>query len=412
MYIIDQNNVGTLYYLFTDHLGSPNLITDASGNTVQELSFDAWGKRRDPATWQPYAVDASIPPAVIDRGFTFHEHLYPFTLINMNGRAYDPLVGRFLSADPYIQAPDNPQNLNRYSYCLNNPLRYSDPSGEFIQFAIYAAFAYLAGANYNKDKETGEWAWNPLTWGASDKPGFQVGVNSSTDGKNWGAYAGPPGGINVAYNNQMGWGLGYSNPNTGDNNFYYPGYNYDIAGQNAMSDLKASKRDLNSSMNQRNSFDWDFYAGIGLMSAEEVYYSDIYGTWLGKDFSFHKLSVKGNGFIGGKNKFGYKWSNRFTWAGRTLSGYNAYNTVDQWRNNEIDTPTTLAELSSNAFSTYGGYYGVAWGVGWETGRYITDREWYQKAIFNLWWDVWEWRIGPPSQQNEMTWNYLINNYPK
>ena len=50
----------------------------------------------------------------------------------MNGRAYDPLVGRFLSADPYIQAPDNTQNLNRYSYCLNNPLRYSDPSGEFF----------------------------------------------------------------------------------------------------------------------------------------------------------------------------------------------------------------------------------------------------------------------------------------
>jgi hypothetical protein len=46
--------------------------------------------------------------------------------------ALQPMVGRFLSADPYIQAPDNPQNLNRYSYCLNNPLRYSDPSGEFL----------------------------------------------------------------------------------------------------------------------------------------------------------------------------------------------------------------------------------------------------------------------------------------
>ncbi|MDD2962416.1 MAG: polymorphic toxin type 23 domain-containing protein [Bacteroidales bacterium] len=132
-----------MYYIYTDHLGSPNLITDAECNVVQELSFDAWGNRRDPATWQPYTSLASIPSPLIDRGFTFHEHLYPFTLINMNGRAYDPLVGRFLSADPYIQAPDNPQNLNRYSYCLNNPLRYTDPSGEFlaIPFMIIASTA-------------------------------------------------------------------------------------------------------------------------------------------------------------------------------------------------------------------------------------------------------------------------------
>jgi RHS repeat-associated protein len=159
MYIIDETNTGTLYYILTDHLGSPCLITDASGNTVQELSFDAWGKRRDPATWQPYATNATIPPAFIDRGFTFHslpreerngEHLYPFTLINMNGRAYDPLVGRFLSPDPYIQAPDNTQNLNRYSYCLNNPLRYTDPDGEvLIPFLVGAAIGVLTNGMNN-----------------------------------------------------------------------------------------------------------------------------------------------------------------------------------------------------------------------------------------------------------------------
>ena len=47
----------------------------------------------------------------------------------MNGRLYDPLVGRFLSVDPYIQNPGFTQEYNRYSYCLNNPLRYTDPSG-------------------------------------------------------------------------------------------------------------------------------------------------------------------------------------------------------------------------------------------------------------------------------------------
>jgi len=56
----------------------------------------------------------------------------------MNGRMYDPLVGRFLSPDPYVQVPDFSQSFNRYSYCLNNPLIYTDPSGELI-FSILSA---------------------------------------------------------------------------------------------------------------------------------------------------------------------------------------------------------------------------------------------------------------------------------
>jgi hypothetical protein len=47
----------------------------------------------------------------------------------MNGRIYDPTLGRFLQADPHIQAPMNSQNYNRYSYVLNNPMSYTDPSG-------------------------------------------------------------------------------------------------------------------------------------------------------------------------------------------------------------------------------------------------------------------------------------------
>ncbi len=68
-------------------------------------------------------------PSLGDRGYTFHEHLPQFALINMNGRVYDPVLGRFLSPDPYVQAPTNTQNYNRYSYCINNPLKYVDLSG-------------------------------------------------------------------------------------------------------------------------------------------------------------------------------------------------------------------------------------------------------------------------------------------
>lgn len=57
-------------------------------------------------------------------------------LINMNGRMYDPVLGSFLSPDNYIQNPDNSQSFNRYAYCLNNPLRYVDPDGEFFTWSI------------------------------------------------------------------------------------------------------------------------------------------------------------------------------------------------------------------------------------------------------------------------------------
>ena len=87
---------------------------------------------------------------LFDRGYTGHEHLEEFNLINMNGRVYDPLLGRFMSPDNYIQAPDYTQNFNRYSYALNNPLIYTDPSGDFV-FQLFAAWAgnYLMGVADN-----------------------------------------------------------------------------------------------------------------------------------------------------------------------------------------------------------------------------------------------------------------------
>ncbi|VVH57833.1 Rhs family protein-like precursor, partial [uncultured Gammaproteobacteria bacterium] len=79
-----------------------------------------------------------IIPALTNRGFTGHEHIDEMGLIHMNGRVYDPQIGRFLSADPYIQAPYNTQSYNRYSYVMNNPLKYTDPDG-YRSLALIAA---------------------------------------------------------------------------------------------------------------------------------------------------------------------------------------------------------------------------------------------------------------------------------
>ena len=87
---------------------------------------------RNTANWNNYTPGSEPVLFVAGRGFTGHEHLPWFNLINMNGRLYDPLTAQFLSPDNYVQLPNFTQNFNRYSYCLNNPLKYSDPSGEYI----------------------------------------------------------------------------------------------------------------------------------------------------------------------------------------------------------------------------------------------------------------------------------------
>ena len=121
-----MNRMTDIYYILKDNLGSWTTITDSVGAVEQEMSFDAWGNRRDPDSWRG---SDQLPAPLFDRGFTGHEHLYAFGLINMNGRIYDPQMSSFLSVDAYVQSPDNSQNFNRYAYCLNNPLKYTDPSG-------------------------------------------------------------------------------------------------------------------------------------------------------------------------------------------------------------------------------------------------------------------------------------------
>jgi RHS repeat-associated protein len=125
-----------------DHLGSITSITDygstassysvASGNKTGRYSEDAWGQRRNPLTWSgapPATTDDGGADSLTPRGFTGHEMLDDLGLVHMNGRIYDPLLGRFLSADPIVQFPGILQSYNRYSYVRNNPLSRLDPSG-------------------------------------------------------------------------------------------------------------------------------------------------------------------------------------------------------------------------------------------------------------------------------------------
>src|SRR5258706_1162417 len=154
-----------------DHLGSTVAITDEASTDL--MGFDAWRQRRS-------AADTGAPAATFksDRGFTGHEHLDEVGLIHMNGRLYDPTLGRFFSADPIVQAPYNLQSYNRYSYVLNNPLSLTDPSGfswwtrwRRPIFAIAAA-AFIGGFNFTSFFSEGAMSW---TAGANGLPGAIAG---------------------------------------------------------------------------------------------------------------------------------------------------------------------------------------------------------------------------------------------
>jgi len=127
----------TLYY-HDDHLGGTNVLTDSTGNLKEVIEYEPFGTE---SRHDRYGSSAEVA-------------LYYFTgqrkddetgLYFYNARYYDPVLGRFIQADTIVQSPSNPQTLNRYTYCNNNPVNYTDPTGHwwwFVALIIKAAIAH------------------------------------------------------------------------------------------------------------------------------------------------------------------------------------------------------------------------------------------------------------------------------
>lgn len=167
---IRENGAIKYYAAFTDQQGNILSVVDENGGRVFDATYDAWGRQT-----------VTLNTIGLRRGYTGHEMMGEFGLINMNGRVYDPTLGRFLSPDNYVQAPDNSQSFNRYSYCLNNPLKYTDPSGEFWNLIIGAAI----GGIFN-------WASHGFQLNAKGLGYFATGAVAGAVG------AGLASGVNVA----------------------------------------------------------------------------------------------------------------------------------------------------------------------------------------------------------------------
>ncbi len=163
-------------------------MTDKDGNEKERQAFDPWGNRREPDDWT--SLITTPVSHITGRGYTMHEHLDGFALINMNGRVYDPQIARFLSPDPILQEPGYWLNYNRYGYCLNNPLIYTDPSG--YTWKIFEPFV-----------NAWNWAWDTANQSARflQKKGISVNIQGGVNSTN-GFYT--ESGGHRQYTNQIG----------------------------------------------------------------------------------------------------------------------------------------------------------------------------------------------------------------
>ena len=181
IYVKQSGQTNKMYFAHTDHLGSIVKITDKNGVTQFTANYDAWGKQT--------ITNSTFK---FHRGYTGHEHLTEFGLINMNGRMYDYNLGRFLSPDPYVQALDFSQSYNRYSYAMNNPLIYTDPEGEaivaiIIGVVVFAAIEYGTQVYQNYQinqqmKAAGQDVWSNKDIWLKKIDWFDVGVSGLAGG--------------------------------------------------------------------------------------------------------------------------------------------------------------------------------------------------------------------------------------
>jgi RHS repeat-associated protein len=153
--VVNAGGAESINYVYTDHLGSPVILTDETATIIAKQSFDAWGKPRNADDWLCTTTPNITNPTWLWRGFTGHEMMTEFALVNMNARLYDYVNGRM--CEPDVAISGGTQGQNRYSYARNNPMRYNDPSGNnpLLAGALIGGFINVV-LNFNNINSAGQ----------------------------------------------------------------------------------------------------------------------------------------------------------------------------------------------------------------------------------------------------------------
>jgi RHS repeat-associated core domain len=289
----------------------------------------------------------------------------------MNARLYDPAVGRFLSPDPYVQAPDMTQNFNRYSYVLNNPLKYIDRTGEDYYSTddpdeIQRLIDYLRSkGNEGDGEDRGAGA------GASDWSGFDFGNewNHVPDVDIISDYRGYSSGLTV--NTTTGFGY-YTTVNIlGDRSWEITLDKVNTNDQAAWGYISLlNLRHSGITKNAGNTgLGATFYVGMGLTSISEIYFSKDLNTWMGKDFKIRNQSWGGNQYTGGKLKFAKDLAKPFKYGTGALGVYSMYNSISDGFEGKISPTEATGDAVFGSAAIYSGFWG-----GWANFWYNLGKE--------------------------------------
>jgi RHS repeat-associated protein len=362
-------------------------------------------------------------------------------LYDLEYRQYDPVLGRMNGVDPMATKY---ASITPYNFAFNDPVTFNDPSGadpygyyegaEPI-FEPYTMWMYNPGYGWWQDDviyqrligwsaPVARYAGPGLDWmfgKAGTGPAGSGSWQASTFGFSFNDWVNARiqishiiNGITDALTSKDN-GIWHVNPVTGRATQLWSETKY----REQLELQKYFSIDPNSltTCNEPNCKHGIAKSGVvetavGTVTAVagELYYSEKAGTWMGKNFKIYQQTWGGNGSTGGKLKFGKKVSTGFKIGGYGLGILSAYDIRQQNKAGEISDKQMYIEQASNLFTTIGGIYGAAWGAGWEIGRGITKTEWYQEMKFNLFYDYWESKVGPPSRSNEELWIYFFKNY--
>ena len=127
-----------VYYLYGDQLGSTVVTTDVDGGLVSQTLYEPWGEARYQSGTGP-------------TDYAFTGQMQEGDIYFYNARWYDPALGRFMQADSFIPTAQGTQGWDRYAYVNNNPLRYTDPSGQMIDDGCHTSGCSATLGDINRD---------------------------------------------------------------------------------------------------------------------------------------------------------------------------------------------------------------------------------------------------------------------
>ncbi len=142
---VAMKDAGGVKYLLTDHLGSVDAITDASGALLSQQRYMPFGEVRTLCPPEPPTCDPASPVTQTDFGYIGQRDVQSLGLMDYKARFYDPGLGRFIQPDTIIPNAEDPQNWNRFSYVVNNPANHRDPTGHQLLLEIIIPVIVLVG---------------------------------------------------------------------------------------------------------------------------------------------------------------------------------------------------------------------------------------------------------------------------